>query len=245
MPEILRLEALTKNFGGLTAVNDLNLAVSRGEIIGLIGPNGSGKTTVFNLISGFYKPTSGKVIYKDENISGKPPHTICGKGIARTFQIVKSFSDLTVLDNVAVGGVIRGRSLSEAKTKALDVLKFTGLIDKRDSLARSLTLENRRKLELARGLATDPELLLIDEVMAGLNSKEIDDALELIREIRKSGVTLIVIDHIMKAVMPISERIVVLDHGLNIAVGSPAEVSRMERVVDAYLGRGLNIAKSG
>lgn len=243
MTDLLRFEGVTKNFGGLTAVNNLSLTISRGEIVGLIGPNGSGKTTVFNLISGFYKPTSGKIIYKDENISGKPPHKICEMGIGRTFQIVRSFNDLTVLDNVLVGAVIRGRSLDEGTSKALEVLKLTGLFDKRYSLARSLTLELRKRLEVTRALATDPELLLLDEVMAGLNSKEIDDALELIREIRKMGVTIIVVDHVMKAVLPISERVVVLDHGEKIAEGTPKDVSNMERVITAYLGKGSTFVK--
>jgi branched-chain amino acid transport system ATP-binding protein len=240
--EILRVERLTKNFGGLAAVNNLSFTISQGEIVGIIGPNGSGKTTVFNLITGVYKPTSGRILYKDENIGGKRPHEIFEKGVGRTFQIVKSFNNLTVLDNVTVGA-LTGRTLSEARTKALDVLKFTGLFDRRFNLARSLTLEDRKRLEVARAIASEPELLLLDEVMAGLNPKEIENALELIREIRRKGITLVVVDHVMKALMPISERVIVLDHGEKIAEGSPAEISRMETVIVAYLGRGLTFAK--
>ena len=243
MAELLRVEGLTKNFGGLAAVNNLSFTISRGEIVGFIGPNGSGKTTVFNLITGVYKPTSGVILYKGESICGKRPHEIFEKGVGRTFQIVKSFNNLTVLDNVTVGA-LTGRALSEARTKALDVLEFTGLIDKRFNLARSLTLEDRKRLEVARAIASEPELLLLDEVMAGLNPKEIDDAIELVREIRKKGITLIVVDHVMKALMPISERVIVLDHGEKIAEGSPTDISRMETVIVAYLGRGLTFAKS-
>ena len=230
---------LWKSFGGLVALRNANVSVNKGEIIGLIGPNGSGKTTLFNVITGFYKPERGAVLFQGKKISGQPPHAICKKGIARTFQIVKPFGDLTVLENVAVGALVKTKNLEGARRKAADVLKFTGLYPKHNILARSLTLAERKRLEISRALATDPVLLLLDEAMAGLNPVEIDEALKLIREIRERGITIVIVEHVMRAIMRVSERIFVLHHGEKIAEGRPEEVAKMEHVIAAYLGRGL------
>jgi branched-chain amino acid transport system ATP-binding protein len=239
---ILEARNLYKSFGGLHAVNNVNLKVDEGEILGIIGPNGSGKTTLFNLITGFLRPNAGTVEYRGRDITGVKPHKICQYGIARAFQLVQPFPQLTVLQNVMAGricGKKSATSLKRATKEADEILDFVRLIDRRDMLATDLNLPDRKRLEVARALATMPKILILDEFMAGLNSVETEDAMRLLREIRSSGTTLMVVEHIIKAVMGISDRLLVLNAGVKIAEGSPSEVIHDERVVKAYLGEEL------
>jgi len=236
----LEVIGLTKYFGGLAAVKDLTFHVDQGEILGLIGPNGSGKTTTFNLITGVYKPTSGTIKFKGERIDKLPPHKICKKGIARTHQIVAPFSNMTVLENVMTGLTYgrsgEGKSLKEIRDESVEIVNFVGLGKKTDVLAKNLTLAERKRLEVARALATKPELLLLDEAVAGLNPTETSAFLETIRKIRESGVTIIMVEHVMRCVMSLSDRIVVLNYGRKIAEGSPQEICQNKAVIEAYLG---------
>ncbi len=236
-PPLFRAESLTKRFGGLAAVKDVSFEITQGEILGLIGPNGAGKTTIFNLITGFLPPDSGRIEFKGEEITGlKPPHKVCLTHIGRTFQLVKPFNNMTALENVMVGAFSRVRGAKEAREEATNVLNFIGLLGHRDSLASSLTIADRKRLELGRALATRPELLLLDEVVAGLNPRETEEIIKVIEAISQQGITVFMIEHVMKAIMTLSRRIIVLHHGEKIAEGTPAEISRDKRVIDAYLG---------
>ncbi len=233
---LFEIGGLTKSFGGLEAVRNLDLVVGEGEILGMIGPNGAGKTTVFNLITGFLRPSLGHILFKGEDLVGQRPHQICQKGITRTFQVVQPLEKLTALENVMVGAFSRLNSTKAARDEAIQCLEFVGLLQKRDLLAASLTIADRKALELARAVATKPELLLLDEVVAGLNPRETDRVITLIRELRDSGITLIVVEHVMKAIMSLSDRIVVLSQGEKIAEGAPEEIAHNEEVIRAYLG---------
>ena len=233
---ILKLEGLTKEFGGLRAIDNLSMEIGAGDIMGLIGPNGAGKSTAFNCIAGVYTPTAGRIFFKGENINGKKPWDLCKKGLARTFQIVKPFASKTVLYNVTVGSFATCERRSEAEDKALQVLKFLNLDDKKDICAGNLTIADRKRLEIARAMATEPQLLLLDEVMAGLRPSEVDEVVEMIRKIRESGVTILLIEHIMRAIMALSDRVVVIQFGKKISEGTPEQVANDPNVIKAYLG---------
>ena len=231
-----RVEKLVKRFGGLLAVNDVTFDVEKGEIFGLIGPNGSGKTTTFNMISGVYPPTSGKVFYRDREIQGMKSHRISHLGVGRTFQVVKPLGRMTVLDNVIAAAFSRVNSMREARSAALRTVEFCGLSPVQEVLAKSLPIAGRKRLEIARAMATRPELLLLDETAAGLNPTELVEAIELIRKIRENGTTVIIIEHIMHVIMTISDRIHAINFGQTIAEGTPKEVAANKAVIEAYLG---------
>lgn len=233
---ILEISDLTKRFVGLVALNELSFEVEKGELLGLIGPNGAGKTTIFNLITGVYRPDSGKIKFKGKEITGLKTHQICEKGICRTHQVVQPFPNMTVLENVMIGAFRRLKKSEEARQEALRVVEYSGLLDRKDTLAKNLTIADRKRLELSRALATKPELLLIDECVAGLNPTETDDAIKLIKNIQESGITVIMVEHVMRAIMSVSERIVVIHNGRKIAEGVPKEIANDKRVIEAYLG---------
>ncbi len=233
---ILQVENVTKQFGGLHALKGVSFEVQEGEILGLIGPNGAGKTTLFNVVSGFFRPDQGRVLFAGEQVSHLKPYDVCRRGLVRTFQVVKPFGNLTALQNVMVGSFLQAANPGRARARALEVLDLVGLSGQQEKVAKSLTIADRKRLEVARALATGPRVLLLDEVMAGLNPTELAQMLEILRRIRALGVTLLVIEHIMAAIMTVSERIVVLHHGEKIAEGPPKEVARDKRVIDAYLG---------
>ena len=236
----LEIEGLCKSFGGLIAIRKLEFAVEEGEIVGLIGPNGSGKTTTLNLLTGFLRPDSGRILFRGQNVTGLGRSRICRKGIARTFQLVKPFLDFTALQNVMAGrayGQEPSRNLAAAAAESKELLDSVGLLDKAEVLAKDLTLMQRKRLELARALATRPQLLLLDELMAGLNPGEAEDAMRLVRRIRDSGITIVVVEHIVKAILGLSDRIVVLNMGEKIAEGCPQEIVHNPQVIEVYLGQ--------
>jgi branched-chain amino acid transport system ATP-binding protein len=241
---VLKLEGVTKRFGGLTAVREVSLEVREGDLLGIIGPNGAGKTTLFNMISGFYRPDEGRILYEGRDVTGLPPHAICRLGLTRTFQIVKPFGNLSVRDNVMIGALTRLRHVREARREAERVIEICGLSSHTEARAKGLPIGLRKRLEVARALATKPRLLLLDEVMAGLNPTELAGIIELIRRLHADGLSLIIIEHIMAAMMRLAQRIAVLHHGEKIAEGTPAEITRDRRVIDAYLGEEFVLAEA-
>ncbi|MBI5523421.1 MAG: ABC transporter ATP-binding protein [Desulfarculus sp.] len=239
---MLSVQDLGKNFGGLTAVKDLSFKLKQGEILALIGPNGAGKTTVFACLSGFLRAEQGQVILEGQSLWGLSPHQICALGLARTFQIVRPFLNISVLDNVMVGAFLRQKSVAKAREAALKVLDFMGLARQAHKEAGGLPLPQRKRLELAKALATGPRVLLLDEVMAGLNPTEVDELIALIRDINRQGVSILLIEHVMRGVMALAQRVLVINYGQLIAQGTPAEVVGNQEVIAAYLGRGLKHA---
>jgi branched-chain amino acid transport system ATP-binding protein len=236
MPEALAVRDLSKRFGGLRAVQEVSFTVRENETLALIGPNGAGKTTAFNLIMGFYRPDAGSVQAFGREMVGLRPHDVCAHGVARTFQVAKPFGGMTVLENVMTGAFLRDRHPHSARDKAREAIAFVGLSAKENAPARDLTTIDQRRLEMARALATQPKLLLLDEVMAGLNPTEVDQAVALVRKLAERGLTIVIVEHLMRAVMALARHIVVLDHGQKIAEGNPSEVMNNPEVVRAYLG---------
>ena len=233
---LLEIRNVSKFFGGLAAASHVSFSIHKGEILGLIGPNGAGKTTLFNIVDGFYAPSKGQVLFKDQDISGCKPHQICKLGIARTFQVVKPLQRMSVLDNVITSAFLRAKNKAEAVDMAMETLRFTGLEQDKDVISRGLPLGKRKKLEIARALATQPELLLLDESFAGLNHSELNESIDIIKNIKARGITIMIIEHHMKVIMSISDRIVVINYGQKIAEGSPQEIRNNPQVVEAYLG---------
>jgi branched-chain amino acid transport system ATP-binding protein len=238
MAEALVVRNLSKRFGGLRAVQDLNFSVNEGETVALIGPNGAGKTTSFNLITGYHRPDAGSVLAFGRELVGLRPHDVCAHGLTRTFQVARPFGRMTVLANVMTGAFLRDKKPEVARAKARETIAFVGLSAKEDIPARDLTTIDQRRLEMARALATEPRLLLLDEVMAGLNPAEIDQAVALVGKLSTRGLTIVIVEHVMRAIMAVARRIVVLDHGQKIAEGNPAEIVTNDEVIRAYLGTG-------
>jgi branched-chain amino acid transport system ATP-binding protein len=233
---LLVVKKVSRFFGGLSALTNVSFEVNKGDIVGLIGPNGAGKTTLFNVVNGFYKPSKGEVLFRSRTISGLKPHQICQQGIARTFQVVKPLQRMSVFDNVLASAFLRTSSRGEAAELSLDILQFTGLSEERNAISRGLPLGMRKRLEIARALATQPELLLLDESFAGLNPTELNESIQIIRKIREKGITVMIIEHHMKVIMSLSDRIIVLNYGEKIAEGTPQEIRHNPLVVEAYLG---------
>jgi branched-chain amino acid transport system ATP-binding protein len=238
--DLIEIRDVSKNFGGLAALTHVSFFLKQGEILGLIGPNGAGKTTLFNVVNGFYPPSRGEVFFKSEKISDLKPHQICKLGIARTFQVVRPLQRMTALDNVIASAFLRAKNKSEAEGIALETMRFTGLYEDRHVVSKGLPLGKRKKLEITRALATRPEMLLLDESFAGLNPSEQNELIEIIRKVRANGITIMVIEHHMKVIMSISDRIVVLNYGEKIAEGTPKEIGNNPLVIQAYLGDAEN-----
>jgi branched-chain amino acid transport system ATP-binding protein len=237
MPTLLSVESATKRFGGLIANKSVSLVIESGEIVGLIGPNGAGKTTLFNCITGYMHPDEGRLVFDGTDITRLRPEKICGLGVARTWQLVRAFGRMTALDNVVCGALERTNRVSEARARARELIDFTGLEGRADVPAAALTLADKKRLEIARALATGPRLLLLDEAMSGLTPFEAAMAVQLVRRIHQElQITICVVEHVMEVVMPLSHRVVVLDYGTKIADGVPEEIVRDERVISAYLG---------
>ena len=236
MSALLEVRGVSRFFGGLAALSDVSFSLAPGEILGLIGPNGAGKTTMFNCVNGFYPPSRGEVLFKGQRISGLKAYQICQRGMARTFQVVRPLQRMSTLDNVVASAFLRAKTKAAAVAKAEEILKFTNLWDVRDMLSKGLPLGLRKRLEIARALATGPELLLLDEACAGLNPSELDESIAIIRKIKERGITIMIIEHHMKVIMSISDHIVVLNYGEKLAEGTPGEISHNPEVVKAYLG---------
>jgi branched-chain amino acid transport system ATP-binding protein len=232
----LEVQGITKRFGGLIANEDVSFTVNQGEILSIIGPNGAGKSTLFNCITGFYRPNAGRIFFRGKDITQYSAHKICKLGVARTFQVVQVISDMTVLENVMTGTYLRTYNRRDVREKAEEILRFTGLYEKRDTLGPDLTIADKKRLEVSMALGTQPTLLMLDEAMAGLTPVELREMMALIRKIRENGVTLIIVEHVMEAVMELSDRVVVINSGRKIVEGVPAEVVRNPEVIQAYLG---------
>lgn len=244
MSEILRVEGLSKHYGGLAAVKEVCFSVKRGEILGLIGPNGAGKTTTFNMLVGLVRPTSGKAIFEGKEIQNLPAHRIARLGITKTFQTIALFEDLSLTENAVIGALLRTNSIHQAREFADAALRLAGLDPQAARAARDLTMVDRARLEVARALATQPKLLLLDEVMVGLTPAETQQAMQSIRTMRDQGVTIVVVEHNMRAIMALCDRIVAFQQGQNIAVGTPSEIAQDPRVIESYLGRGASAASN-
>jgi len=235
-PPLLETRGVWQRFGGLIANSDVSISVNAGEIVGLIGPNGAGKSTLFNLIAGARAPTQGSIWFDGKDVTRMPATRRCALGIARTFQVVKSFETMTVIDNVIVGALIRNEKMRDARRKAYEVLDFCGLAPRADKLARELIPSEKRRLEVARALATEPKLLMLDECLTGLTPLEAQSGVALVRKVRESGVSVLMVEHVMEIVMPLVDRAIVLNLGKKLVEGKPADVVRHPEVISAYLG---------